>query len=251
MNRKHVSLLFPLLICAGIIVCLVVFADPAFAGPGGKIASGLFRSPAGKILLGVLTIVFLPMVLYVVGKEFFAQRRTLADVRRLAATHDEFDWLVLKERVTDVFQRVHAAWRKEEMQEASEWMTDWYWQNQQMAYLDQWERDGLVNHCRVKTINSIRPLFVRYRSRDGVLDGSRLVVSITAQMEDYLAERSTGKVVQGKEGFAEVETVWTFVFEGGRWVVANIEEGAMSLQYAKLLNEVPETVGAHGELKPS
>jgi hypothetical protein len=237
-DQRRFSLLLPLLIGVCVLGCVTLLADPAFAGPGGAIASGLFRSLPGKILLGVLTIVFLPLILYVMCREALAERRTFADLRHLATQHEEFDWLVLKERVTEAFVRVHAAWRKEQMEVASQWMTDWYWQNQQMAYLDQWERDDLVNHCRVKKINRLRPLFVRYHNPDGALDGSRLVISITAMMEDYLAQRSTGKVVQGKKGFADVETVWTFVFERGRWVVANIEEGNVSLQYATLMNEV-------------
>jgi hypothetical protein len=255
MNHKRFSSLFPLFISICVLGCLIVFAEPAFAGPGGAIASGLFRTLPGQILLGVLTVIFLPMILYVMFKEFLAQRRTAADLKNLAALHEEFDWIVLKERITEAFLRVHSAWRKEQMEEASQWMTDWYWQNQQMAYLDQWERDGLVNHCRVKKINRFRPLFVRYRNQNGVLDGSRLVVSITAMMEDYLAQRATGKVVQGKKGFADVETVWTFVFERGRWVVTNIEEGNVSLQYATLVNDLASAPvnganGVTGNLRP-
>ena len=126
------------------------------------------------------------------------------------------------------------------MSEASEWMTSWYWQNQQMAYLNQWERDGLVNHCRVKSISKIRPLFLEYEQSEGSSEDSRLVVSITANMEDYLAQRATGKIVEGKKGYADTEHVWTFILQKGKWVVANIEEGSMSLSYAGLKSEVPE-----------
>jgi hypothetical protein len=87
---------------------------------------------------------------------------------------------------------------------------------------------------------------VRYRNNQGDLDGSRIVVAITADMEDYLAERATGKAVEGKKGFTEAESLWTFVFERGRWLVANIEESSLSLQYAKLVNEVPLPAGAQG-----
>ncbi len=246
--RKY---LVPLLVFAAVAACLFLFPDPALAAPGGKIASGLFRSTPGKIFLTLLVLIFLPLILYVQITESIAVRRTLRDLRQLAGTHDAFDWLQLKERVTESFHRVHAAWRKEDMYEASQWMTDWYWQNQQLAYLDQWERDGLVNHCRVKKINNIRPLFVRYRNNQGDLEGSRLVVSITAEMEDYLAERQSGKVVQGKPGYTDVEAVWTLVFEHGRWLVANIEEGSLSLQYAKLVNELTAPVGAAGSPRPA
>jgi len=231
--------LFLLLVVAVVAAaCMLVFQDPAFAAPGGKIASAMFRTVPGKIVLALLVIIFLPLIVYVQITEAIAMRRTLRDLRQLAATDDTFDWLRLKERVTESFNRVHAAWRKEDMHEASAWMTDWYWQNQQLAHLDRWEEEGLVNHCRVKRIRNIRPLFVQYRTENGTPEGSRLVVAIAADMEDYLAERATGKVVEGKKGYTEVEAMWTFTFERGRWLVANIEEGSLSLQYAKLVNEI-------------
>ena len=43
--------------------------------------------------------------------------------------NDNFDWMSLKVRIKNVFLRVHSAWKKEDMKLASEWMTNWYWQN--------------------------------------------------------------------------------------------------------------------------
>jgi predicted lipid-binding transport protein (Tim44 family) len=164
-------------------------------------------------------------------------------MRRLAAIDRHFDWMPLKERAVDCYHRVHSAWRAEDMSQASEWMTSWYWQNQQLAHLNQWERDGLVNHCRVKSVGRVRPLFVKYqRNDDGSSDGSRVVIAISAKMEDYLAERTSGKVVEGKKGFSDTEHIWTFVLQQGKWVVSNIEEGSMSLTYARMLSEVPDVL---------
>jgi hypothetical protein len=59
-------------------------------------------------------------------------------------------------------------------------------------------------------------------------------------MEDYLAERQTGKVVQGKKGYTDVTSLWTFLLVDGRWVVANIEQDTMTTTYAKMANEIPE-----------
>jgi hypothetical protein len=220
---------------------LVLAPDSALAAPGGKIASGLFKSTGGKILLVLLCVVLSPIIFYVLLKEHFAERRTLKQLARLKTVNLSFDWVRLKERVTDCYHRVHAAWRQEAMSEAAEWMTSWYWQNQQLAYLNQWERDGLVNHCRVKSLGKVRPLYLTYEvDESGSNNGSRLVVSITANMEDYLAERATGKIVEGAKGFEDTEHVWTFELREGKWVVANIEEGSMSLNYAKLKSELPE-----------
>jgi hypothetical protein len=236
-----------------LLACIAIFLcpDTAFAAPGGKIVSGLFKTPLGRVFLVVLTIIFAPFIAYVVIKERIAEKRTLKMLRLLAPSNAAFDWMPLRDRITDCFHRVHAAWRAEEMSEASEWMTSWYWQNQQMAYLNQWERDGLVNHCRVKSISKIRPLFVSYcAGEDGSGEGSRLVVSITANMEDYLAVRETGKIVEGKKGYADTEHVWTFIMQKGKWLVSNIEEGSMSLSYARLPLEQPQVSAAKPSTAP-
>lgn len=218
----------------------ILMGSPAFAGPGGEIASAVLKNPVGRVIVILLTILLAPWILYIIIKERIAERKTLNDLKVLAAHHGEFDWLTLKERVIEAFHRVHSAWRKEDMEGASEWMTDWYWRNQQMVYLDQWEQDGLINHCRVNSIRSVRPLFLRYSNKADSLDGSRVVVSITANMEDFLEERATGKIVKGAKGYADHETVWTFILQGGKWVVGNIESSGMSLAYAKLENEIAQ-----------
>jgi len=249
MTMKKSYLWYALLIVA---LLLLLSPDAALAAPGGKIVSGMFKSFWGKILLLVLVIIFSPIIAYVLIREHFAQKRTLKLLKQLAAVDPNFDWIRLKDRVTDCYHRVHAAWRQEDMSEASEWMTGWYWQNQQLAFLNQWERDGLVNHCRVKSIGKIRPLFLRYeQNENGTSNGSRLVVSITANMEDYLAERATGKIVEGAKGYEDTEHVWTFDLRDGKWVVANIEEGSMSLSYAKMPSEVPEQLPARTAGQPA
>jgi hypothetical protein len=224
------------------IVALVVFVffapETALAGPGGKIIEVATRTFLGKVIIGVLVIIFLPVILYIYSREALAQRRTLNDLKNLRQLDKNFDWFRLKERVTECFHKVHSAWRAEDMEKATQWMTSWYWQNQQIAYLEQWKNDGLVNHCRVKSIKKIRPLFLSV-DNDGNIEEARLVVAISAVMEDYLAERETGKIVEGQKGFHDMETVWTFVGENNQWVVSNIEEDVMSLFYAKLKNQLP------------
>lgn len=222
-----------------VIALHLLIPSAVLAAPGGKIASTIFRTFWGKVLLTILTIIFLPLIIYCYIVELLAEHRTLRDLKLLSQVSNQFDWIQLKERVIECFHRIHSAWRHEDMQQASEWMTNWYWRNQQIAYLDQWEQDGLVNHCRVRSINSICPLFIKVYKRAGSYNGSRLAVKISANMEDYLAERQTGKVVQGQKGYADVTSVWTFKLINGQWVVANIEESSMATTYAKTVNEIP------------
>ena len=59
-------------------------------------------------------------------------------------------------------------------------------------------------------------------------------------MKDYLQERNSGKVVEGSKRFKEVETIWSFTLENGIWKVSNIDESSMSLEYAKMVKELPK-----------
>lgn len=219
------------------LACLV--APAALAGPGGSIAGAVASSPWGKIAMAALAVLFAPFIAYACLKERLAERRCLRDLARLSTAAPAFRWMELKDRIHDCFQRVHAAWRREDMAEAQQWMTDWYWQNQQVAHLDRWQSRGLVNSCDVREVERVRPLFVALREDDAGFSGSRVVVSIQACMEDFLAERATGRIVEGSRGYRSVTTIWTLVLRDGRWVVGNIEPAASSLDYARLRNEVP------------
>lgn len=218
-----------------VLVCI----EPAFAGPGGKIARAAFETFWGRVALGVLTIVFLPLISYVIVREKLSERRARRDLRFMAGYSPIFDWLKIQERVKDCFFRVHSGWEKEDLSGVSSWMTDWYWQNQQLAHLERWKREGLVNICDVKKITGIKPLLFVHRNHGQEHEDSMVVISIEALMQDFLQERSSGKVVEGSKKYKEVETIWSLTLQNGEWKVSDIEEGSMSLAYAKLTRELP------------
>lgn len=62
-------------------------------------------------------------------------------------------------------------------------------------------------------------------------------------MKDYLAERDSGKVVEGSKRFKDVETVWSFTLIDGTWRVSNIEEASFSLEYAEKAASLPAIEG--------
>ena len=159
-------------------------------------------------------------------------------------------WIKLRKRIQDCFYRVHAAWEKSDVSEAHEWMTEWYWQNQRMVYLDRWERDGLVNICEVDKINYIKPIMFSFRGDEKKPgEGSELAVLIEARMKDYLERKSDGKVVEGSRKRKDVERVWSFTYEDGKWVVSNIDAGSNSLEYIEMMKSVPkieEALALHG-----
>lgn len=222
------------------IVIILLSIEPAMAGPGGKIASAVFESFWGKVVLVILTIIFLPLILYILLQEKLSERRSRKDMRFMAGYSPLFEWLKIQERAKDCFFRVHSGWEKEDLSGVSNWMTDWYWQNQQLVHLDKWKKEGLVNICDVKKITNIKPLLFVHRNQGEEHEDSMVVISIEAKMKDYLQDIKTKKIVEGSKQYKEVETVWSFTLENGVWKVSDIEEGNMSLAYAKLVKDLPE-----------
>lgn len=224
------SILFILLLCA---------AEPALAGPGGKIAAAVATTFWGKLFLGLLTILFLPLIIYVLIREKLSERRARKDLRFMAGYSATFEWLKIMERAKDCFYRVHSSWEQEDLSQVSAWMTDWYWQNQQIVHLNRWQREGLVNICQVEKITNIKPLLFVHRNRGEEHENSMVVLSINAKMKDYLQNKASGALVEGDKSVKEVETIWSFTLEAGQWKVSDIEEGSMSLAYAKMVGELP------------
>ena len=60
-----------------------------------------------------------------------------------------------------------------------------------------------------------------------------------ADPESRNVRNLSGKVVEGSRKWKDVETLWTFTLEDGRWVVSQIEEGSLSLAYADLAKTLP------------
>jgi hypothetical protein len=227
------------------LVVFLCFIDPEFAlaGPGGAIAKGFFKTWWGKLIMAVLTIVLLPLIIYINLKEFFVTRKNKKILDKLGAINRDFSWLTLNKAVKNAFERVYIAWNNEDMQEVSELVSSWYWQNQQIVHLNEWEKRNLKNQCRLKSIGSIKPLHLEITD-DATLEGSRIAFSITANMEDYLIHRETKKVVEGKRGFADEEKIWIMEYSDGKWKLDDIQEGSMSLAFARAENLIPEQIAA-------
>jgi hypothetical protein len=219
-----------------LLVCL--FALDVWAGPGGKIAKAVFTTFWGKILLFFLVILLLPVILYAQVRQYFKTRSTMKALRQLAAYDRKFDWLFLKNRFTDIFTRTHAAWGQEDMGAVSEFSTSWYCQNQQIVHLDRWQNQGLINKSQLNKINSMSPIFVRHSGEPNG-EGSIVVVDFRANVEDYLMKRDSGIIVEGKKGFQNVETLWSFQLQDGKWLLENIEQVDFWSMYIKMPNEVP------------
>lgn len=236
-------------IYASLVFFTLFYPVLAFAGPGGKIARAIAETFWGKVILIGLTLFFLPLIVYVLLKEYFAKKRVFKDLAVVSKISPDFDWVKVRKRIQDCFYRVHSAWEKSDVSEAAQWMTAWYWQNQQMLYLDRWERDGYVNVCEVDKILSLKPIMFSFRCDDNTPGkGSELAVLIDARMTDYLERKSDKKLVEGDRKKKDIEKIWSFTYESGKWVVSNIDDGSNSLEYIEMMKSIPkleETLEGH------
>lgn len=211
--------------------------DMAWAGPGGRIAKEIFDTTWGKIGFGLIVLIFFPLLLedYLTRRK--AIKRAKNSLNKLARIdHSIFDEFNLKNRVTDVFNRVHKAWSSQDLTDCEEYMTYWYRQNQQSVFLDEWKEKGLMNISSIKKINKIEPIHVRLSDRDD-FERSRIIYLINAKMEDYLVKIENSSVIEGKKGFRNIETAWTFQYINGKWCVDNIEHEDMVSEYMSMKDD--------------
>jgi hypothetical protein len=222
-----------------VVVLLAIFPATALAAPGGMIVKAATKTLWGKLLLAALAIILLPLIIYFAVREALAVSRTRRDLQKLTEMNGLFRWSFINERAYAVVSQVHAAWKKTDLEKAKEWMTHWFWQNQKLLYLEQWEESGLANHCKLKRIVSVKPLRVEYDEKEpGDGEGSRVVLMIKVNLQDYLAEKDTGTIVEGDELFKDHESIWTLLLENGQWKLSMINESNLSLLYSRMKNDL-------------
>lgn len=220
-----------------IIICFTI--DPVYAGPGGTVAKAFFRTWWGKLILILLTVIFLPLIIYMRLIEYRKAREIKKILSQLSKEHKAFHWLQLQKEFHNIIRRVYQAWQEEDLSQVKQYVNHWYWQNQQEVYLDRWKKENLQNISRLKDITKVRPLYLEI-SEEPNFENSRIAIVITVVAEDYLIDRETQKVVEGKKGYDELDYVWFLEYSEGQWLLDDIQEGSMALEIAKMPNEVPE-----------
>lgn len=221
------------------VVTSSMYAEPAFAGLSTQIANVVFETFWGRVILGILVVVVLAFQTYVILSEKLAGRRTRKDLAFISKYNSKFDWLNFQERAKDCFFRFHSSWESDDLSDANNWMTDWYWQNQKLKNLDRWRKEGLQHICHVKKIIRIKPILFVHRNRMKEQEGSVIVISIKAKIQDYLQNRETKIIIDGDKRYRKVEAVWSFTMDNGEWKVSNTEDESMSLDYATLAKNLP------------
>ncbi len=224
-----------------VFVCVLFFVDPIYAGPGGAIAKGLFKTWWGKILMLSVVVILLPFIIYIKSVEFLKVKKTKKQLFQIGLDNKDFSWLNLEKNFTNIVTRVYLAWSNEDMSEVRSYVNHWYWQNQQSAHLDRWKANNLKNICNLQKIKKIRPLYLEL-TRNSNYDGSKIVISISASIEDYLINKETQKVIEGKKGFQDENHIWVMEYSEGTWLLDDIKDSSYSLAFAKQENLIPENI---------
>ncbi len=208
-------------------ILLILYADFAMAGPGAIIKEA-GKTFWGKVIFIGFALFFAPLIIWFSIKRSILIRKTRKLLNIIAKQDPRYDWMRVKQRVTEVFYWVHSAWDQQKMQLAEAYVSEWYLQNQQLQ-LDKWRRDGLENIVSDVKIKRMVPVFVSYSSVNS--DKNCIIVEIEAEMRDYLQEINNGKVVQGDKTLGVVTTVWSLIWEEDNWRLNMIEAEETAMDY--------------------
>lgn len=234
MNRRTVTARVAIVAATSVVVCA-----PAFAAEATNLDANFFMSLIARIAVACAGLLLMASLLDNSSDQEEAAELTRLELDSISTESKEFGWDHIEDRVAECFGRVHNAWGKSDMSLAKDAMTSWYWQNQQLNFVNEWSRQGIKNVCHVDTINSITPLLL-HRENEDSLDNTHIVVRINALMLDYLVHSESQTILAGIEDYRDIETVWTLSCNDGQWKVCDIEDVSVAEQYASACCEISE-----------
>lgn len=64
-----------------------------------------------------------------------------------------------------------------------------------------------------------------------------MVLQVRVNLEDYLAERTTGRIVEGDKKNKELQNIWILKMEAGQWKLNIIMDSSYKYSYARTKND--------------
>lgn len=246
-SKRRWALLL-LLIAVGLALA-ALDARVAWAGPGGIFVKAAAKTVVGQLVLGVLGVVFLPLVLYVFIGQELGIRRTRRELTLLARTRPEFAWETIEREAWRAIEDVYDGWEAGALEDVADRMTPEYFASQQ-ALLERWKDEGKENVVKLHSVRRLFPLYVRTESSGA---SSTVAVLVHARVTDYLLELRSEKILKGNQAVDNAfESVWIFAHRDGQWRVARIEEGRLSFSFAKMKNDIdPALLTPHAASQPA
>lgn len=227
--------LIVIVLIAILLMWLVVEPGETLAGPGGQFVKSITKSPLGKVVLGIVAVILLPLIIYVVVREAMGVRQTKRDLKELAEQYPYFHWNDIERKTYEAVTRIYEVWTSGKLLSVSHFMTRDFGLSQQ-EMLDRWYEEGKRNVVSLKDINKIKPLHVTVENEDSY---SSVRILVNVKIVDYLENVSTGKIIKGRKKVDDsFETIWVMTYEEGAWRVSAIEEGDNSLDLATTDNQL-------------
>jgi len=217
-------------------VLFLCFLTPSlcFAGPGGEIIEFAVRNPIGRIVLGIVAIILLPLILYVVIGESLGIRKTRQDLKRLAEIDPDFDWKTIETQVRKIVDQLYANWSTGDLTSLHGLLYPDYLTSQQ-DILDRWNEEEKRNVTELKKLQKIEPLHLLATDAEAILR-----IRIKLDLKDYLESIKTGEILKGSKSkvISDHEAIWSLILHEGTWQLFAIEKDDLSLSYAKAPNEI-------------
>ena len=183
------------------------------------------------------------MVSFIAGYFFIKSKlreaRVIKDLQFMAQHSHYFEWPKLKMRAIDCFYRHHGPWGQEDIGDVPLWMTEAFWEEHKVQKMLKSDQDQYLNVCNVQSVSNVKPLLFAHHNLGGKDEGSRIVLAITAKMQNYDVDKRTGKVVKGAESFRNVTQVWTLELVNARWVISRVEDEKAADAYISSVNSLP------------
>ena len=195
-----------------------------------------FKTWWGRVILGVLTVVLLPLIIYVWARQALAIRKTRRDLEELSARWPYFKWPAIERQVRAGVRELYREWSTGKLDSCREFLTPEYFESQQ-DLLDRWTEEGKRNVTELKKLSKVAPLAVHVENEHR---HSIIPVLITMDLIDYLEDVNSGKVIKGKKGKVKEshDAIWVMLYTDGVWRLHSIEAGDESLIYASEANEL-------------
>ncbi|WP_330960972.1 hypothetical protein [Photobacterium sp. 53610] len=233
----------PILILAAFVFAFA--AESALAAPGGFSSSFKHARSSGSVAPFVI-ILAVPVIIILFICEFCNSSSQKSDLQQqfdcLIAKSNDFEWINLQPVFEQLMHEIYRYWQEMNKEALSKRMTNDYFHQQNERFLTPWQKEGVMNICRIESITSLQPYAIHVADLNDLKDGITVTASLNAMIKDYVVDKETGKITKasgqlkkGTEYAKKSSSYWTFTRIDGEWKLAEIAYRETDIQYIHTL----------------
>ncbi|MCQ2481326.1 MAG: TIM44-like domain-containing protein [Clostridia bacterium] len=146
--------------------------------------------------------------------------KTLKGMGEYQKLDENFDIEEFKTFCADVYTKLQSAWTAKNLESVRQYLTDAFYEKNDLQ-LQNYRMNGQTNVVRVLSVSKVEPVGF---TQTGALD--QIIVNISATLNDYILDDSTGAVVRGnKTDKKHMEYEFSFVRKSGAKTGSAITDG--------------------------